>query len=167
MKFIILHHFLFYSTNFTPLTVFNSKRNGKKVNIMFIYKLTDLDTGEFLIESTGRYPNINLSRYTKTLADLLKRDNVKSELLAEVDHNDAVYTKFIESIKQNGIQKRTRQHVHLSTDIEKAIAVGKRHGNPVVLKINAKQMFLDGYKFYLSENGVWLTDNVPYQYVLS
>ena len=75
--------------------------------------------------------------------------------------------KFIDSIKQNGIQKRTRQHVHLSTDIEKAIAVGKRHGNPVVLKINTKQMFLDGYKFYLSENGVWLTDNVPYQYVLS
>lgn len=75
--------------------------------------------------------------------------------------------KFIDSIKQNGIQKRTRQHIHLSTDIEKAIAVGKRHGNPVVLKINTKQMFLDGYKFYLSENGVWLTDNVPYQYVLS
>lgn len=75
--------------------------------------------------------------------------------------------RYINSIKQEGIHKRTRQYVHLSTDIEKAIAVGKRHGNPIVLKINTEQMFLDGYKFYLSENGVWLTDNVPYQYVLS
>ncbi|MBO7344550.1 MAG: RNA 2'-phosphotransferase [Clostridia bacterium] len=75
--------------------------------------------------------------------------------------------KFIESIKQNGIQKRSRQYVHLSSNIETAVAVGKRHGNPIVLKINTEQMFLDGYKFYLSENGVWLTDNVPYQYVLS
>lgn len=75
--------------------------------------------------------------------------------------------KFIESIKQNGIQKRSRQYVHLSSNIETAVAVGKRHGNPIVLKINTEQMFLDGYKFYLSENGVWLTDNIPYQYVLS
>lgn len=75
--------------------------------------------------------------------------------------------KFIESIKQNGIQKRSRQYVHLSSNVETAVAVGKRHGNPIVLKINTEQMFIDGYKFYLSENGVWLTDNVPYQYVLS
>ena len=73
--------------------------------------------------------------------------------------------KYIESIKQNGIQKRTRRFVHLSITEQAALKVGSRHGEPIVLKIDAKQMYSDGYKFYLSENGVWLTDNVPFKYV--
>ena len=75
--------------------------------------------------------------------------------------------KFIDSIKLNGILKKSRQYIHLSSNKETAISVGSRHGKPIVLEINAMQMFLDGYKFYLSENLVWLTDNVPYQYILS
>ena len=72
--------------------------------------------------------------------------------------------KYIESIKQNDIQKRTRQFVHLSITEQAALNVGSRHGKPIVLKIDAKQMYSDGYKFFLSENGVWLTDNVPFKY---
>lgn len=75
--------------------------------------------------------------------------------------------RYINSIKQKGIHKRTRQYVHLSSNYETAIQVGSRHGKPIVLKINAMQMYVDGYKFYLSENLVWLTDNVPCQYILS
>jgi putative RNA 2'-phosphotransferase len=70
----------------------------------------------------------------------------------------------IASILQNGMQKRNRQHVHLSADIETAIHVGKRHGKPVVLIVEAAKMHTEDFEFYLSANGVWLTDNVPSKY---
>jgi len=73
--------------------------------------------------------------------------------------------KAVASILKSGLQKRARQHVHLSVDIPTAIAVGKRHGNPRVFIIAAQQMQQDGYTFYLSENKVWLTDNVPATYL--
>ena len=59
----------------------------------------------------------------------------------------------------------TRQHVHLSSDMETAIAVGKRHGKPVVLEVLAGKMYEDGYAFFLSANGVWLTEVVPAAYI--
>lgn len=73
--------------------------------------------------------------------------------------------KSVESIFAEGIQKMSRQYVHLSADYETAVNVGKRHGKPVVLRIDAKKMFSDGCKFYLSENKVWLTDFVPVKYI--
>lgn len=68
--------------------------------------------------------------------------------------------KFLDSIRQEGLQKMSRQHVHLSTDIETARKVGGRRGKPVILKINSGEMYRTGYLFYQSENGVWLTDHV-------
>lgn len=73
--------------------------------------------------------------------------------------------KYLVSILSTGLEKRTRQYVHLSEDLETASNVGKRHGTLVVLKINAKKMYNDGYKFYLSDNGVWLCDCVPVKYI--
>lgn len=73
--------------------------------------------------------------------------------------------KSIDGILSNGIQKMSRQYVHLSADCETAVNVGKRHGKPVVLQIAANKMFNDGYRFYLSENKVWLTDFVPAKYI--
>jgi len=70
----------------------------------------------------------------------------------------------IASILQNGLQKRNRQHVHLSADIKTAIEVGRRHGKPVVLIVDAEAMHTEVSEFYLSANGVWLTDNVPSKY---
>jgi len=73
--------------------------------------------------------------------------------------------KFIESIRSEGIIAKTRQQVHLSADKETALKVGRRHGSPVILTINSAKMHEDGYKFYLSDNGVWLTDAVPAAYI--
>ncbi len=73
--------------------------------------------------------------------------------------------RFLDSILESGIEKRKRHHVHLSSDIETALAVGRRHGKPVVLEIQAEKMHRDGHKFYLSENKVWLTEYVPIEYV--
>ncbi len=72
--------------------------------------------------------------------------------------------RFLESIKQSGINKKSRNFVHLSKDIDTAVKVGARHGKPIVLRIDTKKMCADGYKFFLSENGVWLTEYVPFEY---
>ena len=72
--------------------------------------------------------------------------------------------KYIASIDQNGLIPKSRLYVHLSKDVETAKAVGKRHGKEVVYSINSEQMYKDGYKFYLSKNGVWLTKRVPMKY---
>jgi putative RNA 2'-phosphotransferase len=74
-------------------------------------------------------------------------------------------TRFVESILKEGLSKQQRQHVHLSEKLETATAVGARHGKPVILIVNAKQMQEDGLLFYQSENNVWLTDNVEVKYI--
>lgn len=68
-------------------------------------------------------------------------------------------------ILQEGIRPMNRLYVHLSSSVETAISVGKRHGDPVVLKVDSQKMFSDGVRFYLSRNGVWLTDYVAKEYI--
>ncbi len=72
----------------------------------------------------------------------------------------------IDSIKQEGIKKMGRLYVHLSLTEETAKKVGERHGKPAIIKINSKQMYEDGIKFYLSENKVWLCDYVDPKYII-
>ncbi len=69
--------------------------------------------------------------------------------------------KNLPSIREKGLLKQKRHHVHLSKKPETAQKVGLRYGKPVVLKIRAHEMHERGSSFYLSENGVWLTDHVP------
>ncbi|BAY11226.1 RNA 2'-phosphotransferase [Calothrix sp. NIES-2098] len=73
--------------------------------------------------------------------------------------------KSVESIMQAGLTKMSRHHVHLSPDIATAQAVGARHGKPVVLAVDAAAMHQVGYQFYCSDNGVWLVDAVPPEYL--
>lgn len=67
-------------------------------------------------------------------------------------------------IARDGLKPMSRQYVHLSESYETAIAVGKRHGPPILIAIDARQMLIDGYTFFKSENGVWLTEHVPPKY---
>ena len=69
------------------------------------------------------------------------------------------------SILEKGLLRGTRLYVHLSRDAATATEVGKRHGTPTVLRVDAARMVRDGYAFYLSENGVWLTVHVPKEYL--
>ena len=73
--------------------------------------------------------------------------------------------KYTESIDKNGLIPKSRLYVHLSADIETATAVGMRHGKPVIYKVKSGEMAKDGFGFYLSVNGVWLTDRVPIKYL--
>lgn len=75
-------------------------------------------------------------------------------------------TRFIDSIKQQGLLAGKRHYVHLSADEQTAISVGQRHGKPVVIKIKTMQMYQQGYKFYLADNGVWLTKSVPVDFLI-
>ncbi|MCT7966264.1 RNA 2'-phosphotransferase [Laspinema sp. D1] len=72
----------------------------------------------------------------------------------------------VDSILAQGLQKRTRHHVHLSPDIDTARQVGMRHGKPVVFTIKSAEMHQNGHLFYCSDNGVWLVDEVPPEYLL-
>ncbi len=74
-------------------------------------------------------------------------------------------SKHVDAIMREGIKSMRRQYVHLSNDIETATKVGSRHGEPIILKIDTMQMYKDGYEFYLSANGVWLTKTVPTKYI--
>ena len=74
-------------------------------------------------------------------------------------------THHIDAILKSGLERRKRKHVHLSADRETAIKVGERHGNPVVFEVATAQMHAKGYVFYFSENGVWLTDAVPAEFL--
>ncbi|MGN1021287.1 MAG: RNA 2'-phosphotransferase [Aristaeellaceae bacterium] len=75
--------------------------------------------------------------------------------------------KYVDSILKEGLLPRTRLYVHLSADRATAVQVGARHGRPVVLTVHAGQMRRDGYVFYRSVNGVWLTKAVPTAYLTS
>ena len=73
--------------------------------------------------------------------------------------------KYIDSIYDMGLVSKSRLYVHLSADEETAVSVGKRHGDVVLFRIDAREMHEHGHKFYLSKNGVWLTKHVPVIYL--
>ena len=73
--------------------------------------------------------------------------------------------KYVASIDKQGLRPKSRLHVHLSKDRETAVEVGKRHGTPVIYTVKTGEMYRDGYKFYRSQNGVWLTEIVPAKYL--
>ena len=78
---------------------------------------------------------------------------------AELFHGTA--TRFLDSIMEAGLTSQSRQHVHLSAETETAVNVGSRHGKPIVLVVDAVAMVAAGHEFYVSANGVWLTNTVP------
>lgn len=73
--------------------------------------------------------------------------------------------KYVEMIDIDGLIPKSRQYVHLSKTVHTAIDVGKRHGEPVIYLVESRKMYEQGYKFYCSANGVWLTNNVPVEFL--
>ncbi|WP_201755389.1 RNA 2'-phosphotransferase [Paenibacillus glycinis] len=131
-------------------------------------KALDLETLERIVRENDK------QRY-RFNADRSKiRANQGHSLSVDVELKEAVppealyhgtVQRFLENIQAEGIRKRSRQHVHLSADIRTAVNVGDRRGEAIVLRIDASAMHRDGHRFHLSENGVWLCDVVPWQYV--
>ncbi len=87
----------------------------------------------------------------------------EAEAPAVLYHGTA--TRFLDGILREGLKPMGRLYVHLSKDYDAAVKVGSRHGKPAVLRVDAAQMQEDGFQFYLSQNSVWLTKQVPYRYL--
>jgi putative RNA 2'-phosphotransferase len=104
------------------------------------------DTGELIRANQGHSAEVDLQ-------------------LAEAEPPAVLYhgtvERFLTSILAGGLNRGRRHHVHLSADTETARRVGARRGEPVVLRVDARGMRAEGYKFFVSANGVWLTDAVP------
>ncbi len=73
--------------------------------------------------------------------------------------------KYVSSIDEQGLIPKSRLYVHLSGDEETAYKVGQRHGKPVIYTVKSGEMYRDGFIFYYSVNGVWLTKEVPVNYL--
>ena len=73
-------------------------------------------------------------------------------------------SQFLDSIFVEGLKPGSRQHVHLSSDIETALIVAnRRSGENIILSVDTTE--LTRHPFYLSANGVWLTDHIPPQHL--
>lgn len=116
------------------------------------------DKKRFSFDSTGTLIRANQGHSVEV--DLLLEAAIPPGVLFHGTGHGAV-----EAILREGLCKMSRHHVHLSNDIAIAQKVGARHGRPVVLSIKATAMHEEGYTFYCSENGVWLVDSVPPEYL--
>ncbi|TGN90148.1 RNA 2'-phosphotransferase [Bradyrhizobium yuanmingense] len=74
-------------------------------------------------------------------------------------------TRFVEAILSEGLKPQARQQVHLSSDEATAQRVGQRHGKPHIFKVDAGSMHAKGFRFFRADNGVWLTDHVPPEFL--
>jgi putative RNA 2'-phosphotransferase len=73
--------------------------------------------------------------------------------------------RFLASIREHGLVKGARHHVHLSATVEAAAQVGARRGRAIVLEVDAAAMHGDGHRFWVTPNEVWLTVTVPPRYL--
>lgn len=116
------------------------------------------DKKRFSFDSTGTLIRANQGHSVEV--DLQLEPAVPPDVLYHGTGHAAV-----ESIMQTGLCKMSRHHVHLSRDMATARTVGARHGRPVVFALDAAAMHKAGYTFYCSDNGVWLVDRVPPEYL--
>lgn len=133
--------------------------SGHKINMEILEEIVETD---------------NKQRYSFNESKTLIRANQGHSIPVDVELKEqeppeflyhGTADRFIKSIMTEGLKPISRLYVHLSKDIETAYKVGKRHGKSVILKVDSGQMYQDGIKFYLSENGVWLTNKVDAKYL--
>jgi len=99
-------------------------------------------------------------------AEEVKRDFPAAKPIGPLFHGTP--TENLPSIWEQGLKRMARHHVHLSATMSAAHIVGRRYNAPyTILRVDALEMVQDGFQFYLSENGVWLIDHVPSEYITS
>ena len=116
-------------------------------------------------DNKGRYQFSNDKKYIRAVQGHSKKVDIEfKEFIPTKELYHGTSERFLESILKDGIKKMNRQYVHLSINEDIAMNVGKRHGKPIVIEINTIEMRNDGYKFFIADNGVILTDHVPTKY---
>lgn len=72
-----------------------------------------------------------------------------------------------DSILGSGIHRQKRDHVFLTDNLDVAMKKAlRRHTPPAIIVVDAKKMEADGYLFYHVKNDIWLTYDVPKEYIL-
>lgn len=145
----------------TPVTDLIEKLGtaGTSIDFSILKHVVDTNTKKrFAFNDT--FDKIRASQGHSITIELGYEQQVPPEILY---HGTAA--QHIESILSTGLNKGSRHQVHLSADTTTAFNVGKRHGKPVILEVAAGKMHKDGFAFFVSENNVWLTDNVPPVYL--
>jgi putative RNA 2'-phosphotransferase len=138
-----------------------ANNNGEHLTKELIIKVVETnDKKRFSLSENKKYIRAEQGHSTLSV-DIQYEEKVPPKFLY---HGTA--TRFLDSIKQEGLKAVSRQYVHLSVNEQTAFEVGKRHGKPIVLKIKAEEMYLRDFKFYLSDNNVWLTKNIPTKYII-
>lgn len=144
------------------------------------------NVAELLEKSAKAGDRFSLAELSEVVATNNKKrfsfDATKTKIRASQGHSIRVEIEFEErtpppvlyhgtaeknlgSILETGLEKRARHHVHLSRDEETAQAVGRRHGKPVILRVDAARMAAQGHKFYISANEVWLVERVAPEFL--
>ena len=120
--------------------------------------VTTSDKQRYSFDETGE--RIRANQGHSVDVDLQLMPAIPPEVLF---HGTAV--QIVDAILRDGLRKMQRHHVHLSKDIDTATRVGARHGRPVVFRVDAAAMAQKGIEFFVSANGVWLTDHVPPEFL--
>jgi putative RNA 2'-phosphotransferase len=120
--------------------------------------IRDNDKQRFALSNDGS--KIRASQGHSVKVDLDYKPQVPPEILYH-----GTVDRHLEAIRGSGLLKMSRHAVHLSKDIGTATNVASRYGKPVLLKVRAGEMHREGFDFFKSENGVWLTDEVPPQFI--
>ena len=143
----------------TLLSAINNKNHYNKI-------ITRKDLDHIITTSNKKRYEI-IDNNIKALYGHSKTVNIKREpetppdtLYHGTSHNA------LDSIKTQGLLSMSRNYVHFSVDIETALIVGKRRDpNPIILQIDSKKAHNDGIKFYFGNDGIWLSDTLPPQYI--
>jgi putative RNA 2'-phosphotransferase len=136
-----------------------NQKGGREITRPLLDRIVaDNDKKRFAFSEDGR--RIRASQGHSVEVDLALPPASPPDLLY---HGTA--SRFIESIRTHGLVPGNRQHVHLSLDKVTATKVGLRHGKPVILTVRAGAMSAAGHTFYLSANGVWLTEKVAVEFL--
>jgi len=135
------------------------QQQGKQVNLRLLKQVVAEDNKQRYSFNDDR-TKIRANQGHSVAVDLGFSPQTPPEYLY---HGTAI--RFVASIQKTGLESRSRQHVHLSDNISTAQNVGQRHGKPVILKIRAGELHEQGQSFFLSENGVWLTDRVEFGFI--
>ena len=134
-------------------------RKGKRVDRDLLEKIVaESDKQRFRISKDGKRLRANQGH--SILIELNFEEKDPPQWLY---HGTA--SRFMNAIEREGLQKQSRHHVQLSGDKDTARKAGARHGKPVVLEVAAQLMVSHGHQFFQSENGVWLVDEVPPDYL--
>ncbi len=138
----------------------NANRQGKQLSLDLLHDVVALcEKNRFALSEDGLKIRANQGHSVPDVELNLEAAEPPSVLY------HGTVAAFLDGIREQGLLKRSRNHVHLSADVETAKKVGARRGKPVVLTILANAMHESGHAFYLSANGVWLIDAVPMSFI--